>query len=215
LPGGYAPPNTSEAFLKRDFRAWNVTSLRSLREWARLDISNVQLATAEKKILQRAWIRTIEQNPLPYLKERAEVYAALLGIAGQPDTPPVGFYYNYAGIENTSNFGHPLAFPNNYVKASDVLDSYIGTNATVPIDRPWIYLVLITGALIYMRRRRSKEMLLALTLAVAIALDQVVFFFTVMAAGFRYEDLVVPGGLLCLAYALATRSRWRTVSRPA
>jgi hypothetical protein len=213
-PGGYAPTTTSEAWLRQRFRTWNVTSLRSSKQWARRNVGNVRLASAETKILQKAWIRAIEHHPVAYLAERGRLYGALLGLSGEPRTRPTGFYFGYQGIETSTNIGHPLAFPNSYETATSVLGFFIGNHAKLPLDRPWVYLVLILGAVGYLRRRRSGGLVIA-SMCVAIGLNQLVFFFAGMSAAFRYEFLCVPVALLCFAYGLVAILRERFPCKPA
>jgi hypothetical protein len=199
--GGAAPSNTSEVALKAHFRPWGVTSLRGV---AHMRIDDASLARRETEMLRHAWIRMIEQDPLAYLRERANLYLALVGISGQPRISPPGFFFGYQGLDEPSNYGHPLAFRGNYRVATSALGAVIGNRSVVPLDRPWIYLTLMVGSLAVLLPRRSSQALVAASMAAAVAFNQLFFFFALMAAAFRYEYLATIVGLICLVYAAST-----------
>jgi hypothetical protein len=213
-PGGAAPSNTSEPVLRRRFQAWDVTSLRTASEWAAMDVNNVKLATAENTVLRTAWIRSIEHDPLAYLKDRLTLYEALLGLSGEPRKSPIGFFFAYDGLESPSNYGYPLAFPQRYRAATNVLGLFIGNHASLPLDRAWSYFLLIAVGLAVLRWKRSPAVLLVTSMCFGLALNQLLLFFTVMSAAFRYEFFATPKALLCIVYGLAAIASARPTPVP-
>jgi hypothetical protein len=199
-PGGAAPAEIGEAALRRHFRAWGVTSIRGV---TKMDVANTALAARETPLLRRAWLHAIAQEPMAYVGERLRLYTALLGIAGQPSSPPHGFFYGYQRLDQPDNYGHPLASPAAYRAASAVLDRFIGPRAILPLDRPWAYLFVLGAALVCLWRRRAPERRFAAAIAVTVAVNQLLLLGAVMSASFRYEYLLVPASAVCLLYALA------------
>jgi hypothetical protein len=78
---------------------------------------------------------------------------------------------------------------------------FVGSHAALSLDRPWLYLSVLIGALVYLRRRRPRWALVVASMGAAVALNQLIFFFVGMSAAFRYEYLAVPVALLCAVYA--------------
>ena len=170
-PGAASPPDLTEASLKHRFRGWSVTSLRGVDE---MDVENSTLARGEATLLQRAWVRAFEHQPIRYLSARAGLYVRLLGLGEQPRSAPKGFFYGYQGLDEPTNYGHPLAFPRGYAVATGMLGWFIGLHAVVPLDRPWMYLLLAVSALAYLRRRRSPRTLLAASMCAAVTVNQMI-----------------------------------------
>jgi hypothetical protein len=215
-PGGVAPTPATEAFLEGHFQTWDVTYLRSVEQLQRQNVTDASLARAETRLLRAAWLRAVENAPDAYLRERVALFAALLGLSGEPQSTPVGFYFGYQGLDNPDNFGYGLAFPGRYATATSVLELFIGNRARLPLDRPWVYLLLLAAGLAVIDRTRSRTRALVASIAFGTVLNQVLLFFTVMSAATRYEYRITEVSLVVAVYAIAAaRERAWVPKRPA
>jgi hypothetical protein len=197
--GGAAPSDVSLPALQKSFRPFNEASVGGLTQ---TDYANAQMASREDAVLRRAWISAVVHHPAGYLAVRLRVTLSTVGLGDRgPDVAPYGPDFAYQEPEG-ANFGHPLRFPAAVARAGVVLGWFVGPNAAIPLDLLWIYLVVGVAAVIIGWRRKRDTALLSCCLMLGAALNLVVLFFTTMAAGYRYCNLVPPVAILVTIYAL-------------
>jgi hypothetical protein len=204
-PGAVTPPQLTEAAIRRGFQVWGINAVLL----AHVDLHNTKLAREENGLLRTAWIKAVEADPLAYLRERTNLYLAMLGISGQPRDPPAGFYFDYGPLDQPDNYGHPLAFPVRYQEDTNLLALFVGNQAVLALDLPIVYLALLAVSLAYLWRRGAREALLAASMAAVAGMNQLILFFASMAAGSRYECLETDLGLLVAVVAVTVVLRRR------
>lgn len=206
-PGGAARHDLTESTLRREFRLQDSSSLRGV---GGMDFENASLAARESSILRNAWLGAIAKHPIAYMRERLDLYAALIGLGSPaPDTAAFLVTFAYQPLDSATNFGHPLAFPRAYLSATHLLGFFLGRHATVPLDRAWVYLILIALSLLIVIRLRTREAVVAAALGATVFVHHAILFFTTMAASFRYVYMTPFVTILVLVYALSgiVRSR--------
>jgi hypothetical protein len=211
-PGWVSPPNLHEANLDRLFDPTTAITLYPNNAAGAIDFPSSAIAARENSVLQSAWLKAIGEEPLDYAWGRIRLLAVQLGLWRHPTDA-------YLALLDPTNFGHPVVFPANYHFASRVLSHFVGPQASVPLDFPWTWLVLIIACLVFLARRLKRLAWHFLLLPLAVLVNYGLLFFTIPAAGFRYVVLEVPVGAQLAAYVIATlmlrSERWRRLLDPA
>ncbi len=103
-----------------------------------------------------------------------------------------------------TNFGHPVEFSNAYLVASDYLRPFVGPRSVIPLDIPWVYLVLATALAVVVMRRLQVAWAIVLAMIAAVWLNLIGLAFTAMAVASRYTAIAVPVALILVCFALAS-----------
>jgi hypothetical protein len=201
-PSRATPARVDLATLERRFDHRNVVFVYP-DNWAG-DIAHADdlLAPRENRILREAWLQAIQDEPLAYLWTRLRLTLGQLGLMERPIDA-------YFGLWEPTNFGHPMEFSNAYLVASDYLAPFVGHESVIPLDLPWMYLLLATALAVVLMRRLQVTWPIVLAMVATIWVNLIGLAFTAMAIGSRYTAIAMPVALIfvCFAFALLFRRR--------
>jgi hypothetical protein len=155
--------------------------------------------------IERAWLRAIRAEPGSYLRHRAAVFLAVLGIGAGPPVRDIGL--SITG--RTFDYRGPTVFDWPHARA---LISFFDWSRSTPFFRPWPYLVIgaLGVAMAWLRPNRHR---LEVTLLAASSATYVAPFLIIgVASDFRYMWWPILAAMLQLALALEGRSQDATAA---
>jgi hypothetical protein len=196
------PARFDEATLKRRFDYRNVVFVYPDNWAGGIAHADDLLAARETPILREAWLQAIQDEPLAYLWTRLKLTLGQLGIIARPGD---AYFGNNFGppIVDPANFGHTIEFSNGYRAASDYIAPFVGGGSVIPLDLPWIYLVLATALAVVVMRRLRVAWAIVLAMIGAVWLNLIGLAFTAMAVSARYTTIAIPVALILVCFALA------------
>lgn len=195
LPDGVMPPDLSLELQERDFDYRSVNSLYPFWDPTRADFRNEELAKVELTKLKSAWWDAVMDHPAPYVANRARLILSQLGVADRPVDA-------YIGLTDQLNFGQPISCNICYEVASEYIWDFVGNDPIVPLDIPWVYLLLSTVGAVYLWRRRGEIAVPILVMMATVWLNVLTLLAFAMGSGFRYGILIVPCSLVVIASVL-------------
>jgi hypothetical protein len=211
---GVTPPDIRLSALEANFHVNDVLSVYAPDgDWTR-GLNDPNVIEPEAKALRTAWLKAIEHHPGDYATTRLALLASQLGVGHEPDPVSVG-------LAEPTNFGHTIAFQSGFNAADDYIGFFVGSDSTIALDWIWTYLLVLTLAAWFLRRRLRAAALPLTLLARTMWLTILVFAFTAPASSLRYVILAVPGalilGVLAIVVACAGQpwARALLLARPA
>jgi hypothetical protein len=210
------PPRVDLATVERRFDHRNVVTLYPDNWAGSIAHADDLLAAREQPILSKAWRRAIEDEPLAYLWTRLRLTLAQIGLKGRP----LDAYFGDFGppVVDPTNFGHPIEFSNGYRVATDYIAPFVGAGSVIPLDIPWMYLVVATVLAVVVMRRLQVARPVVLGMMGVVWLNLLGLAFTAMAISSRYTAILFPVALILVCFAFvpifARRSNLRRVLNP-
>jgi hypothetical protein len=197
------PARFDAATLKRRFDYRNVVFVYPDNWAGEIAHADDLLAARENPILRDAWLQAIEEEPLAYAWTRLKLTLGQLGVIARPGDAYFGNDFGPPIVDPASNFGHPIEFSNGYRVASDYIAPFVGSGSVIPLDLPWIYLVLATALAVVVLRRLRVAWAIVLAMIGAVWLNLIGLALTAMAVSARYTTIAIPVALILVCFVLA------------
>jgi hypothetical protein len=198
---GWISKDVGQVNLERRFSTADVYELLKCDVPCSTDPFSERIAKRESDLLRDAWVASVTSHPLEYAHVRLRLLQDQMGIGWRTTDSQPAFLYD------PSNSNTPLRFTSGFDLAHDYEAVFVGRDATIPLDLPWLYqlLVIVLGVAILRRERTlmSAAGVTAFLLLSFSLLNLAGVFLTAPAAAFRYLLPNVSSALILGAIWLA------------
>lgn len=152
-----------------------------------IEPNKIQDSTDPRNVraLTRQWLNAIRDLPGSYLRVRLVLFSRLLGIGGGVCSP-------YLGQIDSNDPSITVR----YKDMNTLLISFLEYCQHMPINRPWIYLILITPATIILFRRNNQGTRTLSIIGIGAIIYVIAYFFIAPSCEYRYVAPLVIVALL-------------------